>query len=81
MTAARLAAGGGSKERGRLMALPWPSPWDVIAGGAVWLQLLPTIWPLLLLLLAFVILRILVARQQRRRYRGRRYLVVELDEE
>ncbi len=64
------------------MALPWPSPWDIVTSGIYfWGQLLPTIWPILLLLLAFVILRILVARQQRRRYCGRRCLVVELDEE
>ena len=64
------------------MALPWPSPWDIVTSGMVfWWYLLPTIWPILLMLVAYVILRIVIARQQRRRYRGRRYLVVELDEE
>ena len=65
------------------MALPWPSPWDVLAAAVMWLAILvKTFWPILLMLVAFVILRIVVERRvARRRYRGQRYLVVELDEE
>ena len=65
------------------MGLTAPSAWDVFAGMWMGLGLVLTYaWPLLLLAIVARVGLVLVERRvARRRYRGRRYLVVELDEE
>ena len=65
------------------MGLVAPSVWDVFAGMWMGIGLFLTyFWPLLLMAIVARLVLILIERQvARRRYRGRRYLVVELDEE
>lgn len=65
------------------MELVAPSAEDLFAGMLMGMGLvLKYAWPLLLMVIvARVVLIVVERRVARRRYRGRRYLVVELDEE